>query len=1018
MRRLFPLLALLVLLPVPSASLKANGESVDSNPAVHSIGINASNRNKTSPIAKVGLTISEEPEIHGATVFGSKPNQLHASEQPPSAEKNSCDDLPAVPDDEKCQFVREHCESDSRINYPLIYYCYVQPKGLTLVAMGNGAPDLSSNITALQTGQWGLSTGAITGAAMFVQCIIASEVIRIAGGAAMFVQCIVASKVIRIAGGVLPCLCMQCVASEVIRKLAMGSTQWGQRRRISESGSIYEPLLSPEQPTPAAAGNLGILSMGSFLEAVGEGLCEGAQVPAGYVAAAAEASGLEDQLQQQQSEGTSPAKPWTTGWQRLEQQPEETSPPKHWTTGGLHDGPPGLGNISPSIVCSDFVRQVLNSRAILMPRTLPRGASPLLFPPPGLGHTHGGVQGGLAQGQGMAGSPAGGGRAGNHPGRQSMPGSTCRGRGLSHPSMVLDSRTYKLAVFADTLNCEVEVDVNTPFPVRCAEFFSYSLNPRQTQTQLVSGSSFIRPRATAQGGTGLITDREPQGNSCFMYVAACTQVLTESIIIPQESTKQAAVAGARPPRLQWRLSTALPSTPTIADHVHDYDGFSNFRLPLKIQLDVVSEEGSMARSSRSVESNTAGTMSRGQSGNSGRRPSFPRNRSQASLLGPALSLRSKSYTLAGSGSSLAGLEAEIGGPYVPRTGGGGGGPGRGQPPKREETLLKDIHQRSLQKLDLEVAVEADVEKEDSSTSEVESSSFYAGFEPVTKGRSLYKQVVHMATLGACEEWDELPTPLLILRIISCPLLLPVYFTLRATIPFVDPAGYNRYWLLVSMLLSPLTVCRYMDATSAVQLGAAAAIGCSLLAMVWAATYDTDPNMLPAVDFGTRFDFGTPFFSVVGFILGAMWIDTVASEAVGIIVLCAQLLNVHPSVMGLTLLAWGNSLGDLASNTAMAKQGFSNMALTACFASPLFNMLISFAFGAYSYFLTSGEPSMDIQLQLPVGLGCVFLLIYNFAIVAVGLFYNGIIPRRFYIFARTWYCLYLLVACYADFADFI
>eukprot|EP00798_Chlamydomonas_sp_ICE-L_P028391 gene28391-31527_t len=54
--------------------------------------------------------------------------------------------------------------------------------GVTLVAIGNGAPDLSSNITALQTGQWSLSSGALTGAAMFVQCIVASEVIRIAGG--------------------------------------------------------------------------------------------------------------------------------------------------------------------------------------------------------------------------------------------------------------------------------------------------------------------------------------------------------------------------------------------------------------------------------------------------------------------------------------------------------------------------------------------------------------------------------------------------------------------------------------------------------------------------------------------------------------------------------------------------------------------------------------------------------------------------------------------------------------------
>ncbi|KAJ9513893.1 hypothetical protein QJQ45_020970, partial [Haematococcus lacustris] len=66
--------------------------------------------------------------------------------------------------------------------------------GVTFVAMGNGAPDLSANISAIRNGQIQLSAGAFTGAAMFVQCIVASErhapavlalapqVIRISGG--------------------------------------------------------------------------------------------------------------------------------------------------------------------------------------------------------------------------------------------------------------------------------------------------------------------------------------------------------------------------------------------------------------------------------------------------------------------------------------------------------------------------------------------------------------------------------------------------------------------------------------------------------------------------------------------------------------------------------------------------------------------------------------------------------------------------------------------------------------------
>eukprot|EP00798_Chlamydomonas_sp_ICE-L_P028389 gene28389-31525_t len=192
-----------------------------------------------------------------------------------------------------------------------------------------------------------------------------------------------------------------------------------------------------------------------------------------------------------------------------------------------------------------------------------------------------------------------------------------------------------------------------------------------------------------------------------------------------------------------------------------------------------------------------------------------------------------------------------------------------------------------------------------------------------------------------------PTPM----IVSFPVLFPFYLALRASIPFVDPKGYNRSWLLVSMLLAPSTMCMYLSAVSWQVYLAAACIGAGLCLGVWLATRGSEKHVLPALSCGKEslYDFGPPFFSALGFVVGMMWIDIFATEAVGIISLCASVMRVRPSFMGLTLMAWGNSLGDLAGNAALAKKGFSGMALTACFASPLFNMLISFACGACSYF---------------------------------------------------------------------
>ncbi|VDI21714.1 solute carrier family 24 (sodium/potassium/calcium exchanger), member 6 [Mytilus galloprovincialis] len=83
----------------------------------------------------------------------------------------------------------------------------------------------------------------------------------------------------------------------------------------------------------------------------------------------------------------------------------------------------------------------------------------------------------------------------------------------------------------------------------------------------------------------------------------------------------------------------------------------------------------------------------------------------------------------------------------------------------------------------------------------------------------------------------------------------------------------------------------------------------------------------------------PVLAYLGFVLAVVWIYIIANEIVNILQTFGIVFNISDAILGLTLLAWGNSIGDLIADTVMAKQGFPRMGMSACFGGPLFNLLL-------------------------------------------------------------------------------
>lgn len=81
------------------------------------------------------------------------------------------------------------------------------------------------------------------------------------------------------------------------------------------------------------------------------------------------------------------------------------------------------------------------------------------------------------------------------------------------------------------------------------------------------------------------------------------------------------------------------------------------------------------------------------------------------------------------------------------------------------------------------------------------------------------------------------------------------------------------------------------------------------------------------------------FIMGGFTLAIVWLYTVARELLELLSSFGFILDIPESILAITILAWGNSIGDLVSDIVVAREGYPSMAVGAIFGSPCLNLLL-------------------------------------------------------------------------------
>lgn len=144
--------------------------------------------------------------------------------------------------------------------------------------------------------------------------------------------------------------------------------------------------------------------------------------------------------------------------------------------------------------------------------------------------------------------------------------------------------------------------------------------------------------------------------------------------------------------------------------------------------------------------------------------------------------------------------------------------------------------------------------------------------------------------------------------------------------------------------------------------------------------------------------------IAAFVMSVFWISTVAGELLNCLAALGSLLQLPPALLGLTVLAWGNSVGDLVADVAVAKAGQPAMAMAGCFAGPMFKMLFELGTALVIQTASVYPEAYELHFHISIVVAFIFLLLSLMGSLLVVTWCRFRVPR-FWGFCLV--CLYIV-----------
>lgn len=236
--------------------------------------------------------------------------------------------------------------------------------------------------------------------------------------------------------------------------------------------------------------------------------------------------------------------------------------------------------------------------------------------------------------------------------------------------------------------------------------------------------------------------------------------------------------------------------------------------------------------------------------------------------------------------------------------------------------------------------------------------------------------------------------------------LPVNLLLHFTVPLVDFDRPQNNWnkLLNSFhLLSGPMAFVLLTQVGFIKIGGVV----PLWAVVLAVGFILCCAMLIVTDHHTKPRYHSGF-AFLGFGVSVVWIYCIANEIVNLLTTFGIIFDISNTILGLTFLAWGNSLSDYVANVVSARQGYPNMGISACYGGPLLNFLMGLGL-PFSYLTIQQGKPYKINKTLLQNVLAYFLfgsLAGTLIFIPLNRFFYN---RKFGVVLVTYYAAFLVVA---------